>query len=426
MKESLIIESDIHSEDLQDIIAKPPSWLLRWGITFILLTVLIILGMSVFIRYPETVETKIKFNTTDAPKVISAKVNGSLIKILKKEGEWAEEGSTLAYLESTADHDQIIILLNKLQQIRQKPNATYNLEELIEPNKLNLGELQGAYQNFYLSYLSYISARDQGIYQKRKSVINQEVTNVNEQFKKNSESYELQKKQLELAEREYEKYKLLAQKKVISPSELQQKESLLLAKRQMIPQMENSLINYEGNILSKNKELAEIENQIEEEHKKFVQALNSFISEAENWKKQYVMTSPVGGKLIYGEFLQTNQQVTIGQKLFYINPKSEKYYGEVLLPQIASAKVKKGQKVLIKVNGYPYEEYGYLHGKVNYISDIPIQDSVFFTTISLDTTNLNPLIQLKPGLFGNGKIITEDRSIFRRIWNNLTKNLMVN
>ncbi|MGE8425854.1 MAG: hypothetical protein ACN6PI_23655, partial [Sphingobacterium siyangense] len=190
MKESLIIESDIHSEDLQDIIAKPPSWLLRWGITFILLTVLIILGMSVFIRYPETVETKIKFNTTDAPKVISAKVNGSLIKILKKEGEWAEEGSTLAYLESTADHDQIIILLNKLQQIRQKPNATYNLEELIEPNKLNLGELQGAYQNFYLSYLSYISARDQGIYQKRKSVINQEVTNVNEQFKKNSESYE--------------------------------------------------------------------------------------------------------------------------------------------------------------------------------------------------------------------------------------------
>lgn len=426
MKESLIIESDIHSEDLQDIIAKPPSWLLRWGITFILLTVLIILGMSVFIRYPETVETKIKFNTTDAPKVISAKVNGSLIKILKKEGEWAEEGSTLAYLESTADHDQIIILLNKLQQIRQKPNATYNLEELIEPNKLNLGELQGAYQNFYLSYLSYISARDQGIYQKRKSVINQEVTNVNEQFKKNSESYELQKKQLELAEREYEKYKLLAQKKVISPSELQQKESLLLAKRQMIPQMENSLINYQGNILSKNKELAEIENQIEEEHKKFVQALNSFISEAENWKKQYVMTSPVGGKLIYGEFLQTNQQVTIGQKLFYINPKSEKYYGEVLLPQIASAKVKKGQKVLIKVNGYPYEEYGYLHGKVNYISDIPIQDSVFFTTISLDTTNLNPLIQLKPGLFGNGKIITEDRSIFRRIWNNLTKNLMVN
>ncbi|WP_104381328.1 HlyD family secretion protein [Sphingobacterium sp. HMA12] len=426
MKESSIIESDIHSEDLQDIIAKPPSWLLRRGITFILLTVLIILGMSVFIRYPETVNSEIRFNTTDAPKVLAAKVNGSLVKLLKKDGEWVETGSPLAYLESTADHDQVIVLLDKLQQIRQKPNATYNLEALIEPKNLNLGELQGAYQNFYLSYLSYISARDHGIYQKRKSVINQEVTNVNEQYKKNNQSFELQKKQLELAEQEYEKYKLLAEKKVISPSELQQKESLLLAKRQMIPQMENSLINYEGNILSKNKELAEIENHIEEELKKFIQALNSFISEAENWKKQYIMTSPVGGKLIYGEFLQINQQVAIGQKLFYINPKSEKYYGEILLPQIASAKVKKGQKVLIKVNGYPYEEYGYLNGKVEYISDIPIRDSVFFTTVSLDTVGLNPMIQLKPGLFGDGKIITEDKSIFRRIWNNLTKNLTLN
>lgn len=426
MKESSIIDSDIHSEDLQDIIAKPPSWLLRRGITFILLTVLIILGLSVFIRYPETVNSKIRFNTTDAPKVLAAKVNGSLVKLLKKDGEWVEAGSPLAYLESTADHDQIVVLLDKLQEIRQDPNATYNLEALIEPKNLNLGELQGAYQNFYLSYLSYISARDHGIYQKRKSVINQEVTNVNEQYKKNNQSFELQKKQLELAEQEYEKYKLLAEKKVISPAELQQKESLLLAKRQIIPQMENSLISYEGNILSKNKELAEIENQIGEEQKKFIQALNSFISEAENWKKQYVMTSPVGGKLIYGEFLQINQQVAIGQKLFYINPKSEKYYGEVLLPQTASAKVKKGQKVLIKVNGYPYEEYGYLNGKVEYISDIPIQDSVFFTTVSLDIVNINHLIKLKPGLFGDSEIITEDKSIFRRVWNNLTKNLTLN
>lgn len=425
MKESSIIESDIHSEDLQDIITKPPSWLLKRGITFILLTVLIILGMSIFIRYPETVNSKIRFNTTDAPKVISAKVNGSLVKLLKKDGEWVEAGNVLAYLESTADHDQIIVLLDNLQQIRQKPNPTYNLEALIEPKDLNLGELQGAYQNFYLAYLSYVSARDHGIYQKRRSIINQEVTNVNEQYKKNLQSFELQRKQLELAEQEYEKYKLLAEKKVISPSELQQKEALLLAKRQIIPQMENSLINYAGNILSKNRELAEIDNQIGEEQKKFIQALNSFISEAENWKKQYVMTSPIGGKLIYGEFLQINQQVAVGQKLFYINPKSEKYYGEILLPQIASGKVKKGQKVLIKVNGYPYEEYGYLNGKVEYISDIPIQDSVFFTTIHLDTVGLNSLIQLKPGLFGDGEIITEDKSIFRRIWNNLTKNLIL-
>ncbi|WP_333889254.1 HlyD family secretion protein [Sphingobacterium siyangense] len=423
MKESPIIESDIHSEDLQDIISKPPSWLLRRGMTSILLTVLLILGLSVFIRYPETVDSKIRFNTTDAPKVLSSKVKGNLVKLFKKDGEWVEAGDLLAYLESTADHDQIFILLDKLQQIRQQSNISYNLEELIEPKNLNLGELQTAYQNFYLSYLGYSSARDQGIYQKRKSVIKQEIQNVNEQYNKNRQSFELQKQQLELAERDYERYKLLAEKKVISPAELQQKEALLLAKRQMIPNMENGLINYEGNILSKNKEMADIENQIGEEQKKFVQSLNSFISEVENWKKQYVIISPVSGKLIYGEFLQINQEVTDGQKLFYINPKSEKYYGEVLLSQTASAKVKQGQQVLIKVNAYPYEEYGYINGNVEYISDIPIRDSIFFITVSLDTMRVNRLIQLKPGLSGESSIITEDKSIFSRIWMNLTKNL---
>jgi HlyD family secretion protein len=426
IKESQIIESDIHSEDIQDIIAKPPSWLLRRGITFILLILLLILGLSVFIRYPETVVNKVRFNTTDAPKILSAKVNGSLVKLLKKDGEWVETGNLLAYLESTADHDQIILLLNKLQEIRQQPNTTYNLEALIEPKKLNLGELQVAYQNFYLSYLSYISSRDHGIYQKRRSAINQEVKNVNEQYKKNRNSFELQKQQLELAENEYKKYKLLAEKKVISPAELQEKEALLLAKRQIIPNTENILIGYEGNILAKKKELAEIENQIVEEQKKFIQSLNSFISEAENWKKQYIIISPVSGKLIYGEFLQKNQQISEGQKLFYINPISEKYYGEVLLPQIAFAKVKKGQKVLIKVNGYPFEEYGYLEGKIEYISDIPIRDSLFFATVNLDTAKINPQIQLKPGLFGDSEIITEDKSIFSRIWGNLTKNLRLN
>lgn len=78
------------------------------------------------------------------------------------------------------------------------------------------------------------------------------------------------------------------------------------------------------------------------------------------------------------------------------------------------------------MNGYPYEEYGYVNGKVDYISDIPIRDSVFYTTISLDTANLSSMIQLKPGLFGDSRIITEDKSIFRRIWNNVTKNLTMN
>lgn len=426
MKETKLIDTDIHSEDLQEIIAKPPSWLLKRGISFILLTILIILGTSVFIRYPEMVVTNIRFNTEDAPKAVSPKVVGSLVRLLVSDGTWVSEGTPLAYLESTADHGQVIALVDKLQQLREEEGQSHNFEKLVAPTALNLGELQASYQSFYLAYLNYLSSIDVGIYQQRRSAIHAESANVQRQYEKNRQSIALQEEQLSLAEKEFEKYKLLAEKKVISPAELQQKEVLLLAKRQTIPQMENNLIGYQGNLLSKKKELMDIDNQISEEQKKFVQSLNSFISEAETWKKQYILSSPSTGKLIYGEFLQSNQQVQVGQKLFYINPRDGRYYGEILLPQESSARVKQGQRVFINVRSYPYQEYGYLQGRVNYLSDIPIHDSVFFCKIELIRTVQDSLIRLKPGLLGEAKIITEDKSILKRIWDNLTTNLKFN
>jgi len=423
MKKLNWLEEDLHSEDLQEIITKPPSWLLKRGISLILGTILLILGLSVFIRFPEIVTSSMKFNSVNAPKIIVSRNNGNLVKLLVMDGDWVKQGTDVAYLESTADHGQVAMLLERLLNLRKVENERYNLESLIDPNKLNLGELQSGYHNFYLAYLNYIAASENGIYQKRKVALEEERANLTRQQEKASQSFRLQQQQLKLAEEEFEKYQFLAQKKIISPSELREKEALLLAKKQTIPQMENTLISYEGNMLSKNRELSDLGNQIDEERKKFKQALNSFISEAETWKRQYILTSPVSGKLIYGSFLQENQQVKIDQPLFYVNPKNEQYYGEMLLPQIISAKVKKGQDVMIKVRSYPYQEYGYLNGRIGYVSDIPIQDSVFFAKVILIRSVRDSSIILKPGIYGDAEIITEDKSIFRRIWDNLTKSL---
>ncbi|MGB3104284.1 HlyD family secretion protein [Sphingobacterium siyangense] len=417
------LSSEIHSEELQEIVSKPPAWLLNWGITFILIIVLILLGTSVFIQYPELVKTPVKFNTEDSPKIVSAKISGNLMELLAKDGAIVKSGDYLAYLESTADHGQVIMLMDQLNRLRKNDEKIYNLENLIAPKELNLGELQDSYQIFYTAYLNYISSGTDGIYQKRRSVIYKELSNVKKQYIKSNQSFDFQKKQLDLAEKEFERYKILAEKKIISPSELQEREILLLSKRQSIPQTEDNLISYQGNILSKNKELNDIENQISEEKKKFFQSLNSFLVDAENWKRKYVLVSPISGKLIYGDFLQVNQTIREGQKLFYINTNNEKYYGELMLPQSAFAKVKNGQKVLVKVRSYPYEEFGYLNGNISYISDILIGDSVLFAKLSIVRKPDDSLIRLKPGIMGDAEIVTEDKSAFKRIWDNLTKKL---
>ncbi|QJB30142.1 HlyD family efflux transporter periplasmic adaptor subunit [Chitinophaga oryzae] len=416
-------EADIHSEDLQEIITKPPSWLMKRGISFVLLTVLLIIGLSVFIRYPEMVQVSMKFNTSNAPKALVSKVNGNLVKILAREGQWVEKNTDIAYVESIAEHRQAIDILSRLKEIRNNGTTMQDLTDLVAPTELDLGELQGSYQNFYTAYLNYKAVNREGILQKRKHFIQNEVQYVNDQNARTEEIYKLQKDELALAEAEYEKYRLLAEKRIISPLELQRKKAVLLAKRQVIPQMENTLISNRSALSAKDKELSEIDNQIIEEEKKFYQSLNTFISDAENWKKQYVITTPSAGYLVYGDFLQENQLHKTGDILFYINAGKNDYYGEVLIPQAASSRVKKEQKVMIRVRSYPYQEYGYLKGKVDYISDIPVRDSLFFSRVALVRTAADSVIKLKPGILADAEIITEDQSIFRRIWLNLTKSL---
>ncbi|WP_286754180.1 MULTISPECIES: HlyD family secretion protein [Sphingobacterium] len=416
-------EQELHSEDLQEIIAKPPSWLLKRGISFILITILMIIGISFFIKYPEIVNTTLKINTSNAPKVMMSRINGNLIKILEKEGAWVHKNEEIAYMESIADHKQVTIILDYLKDLRNNNIVELDLDKILPPNEVELGELQNSYQNLYLAYINYKAVNSGGIYEKRKNLINSELSNFNQQNQQIKKTYDLQKRELELAENEFNKYKVLAEKRVISPMELQQKEAALLLKKQSLPQIENYIISNIGSQLAKGKELFEINNEIAEEQKKFTQALNSFISEGENWKKQYIVSSPAEGYLIYGNFLQENQFIKSGDPLFYVNAAKDDYYGEMLIPQSSSARVRVKQDVYIKVRSFPYQEYGYLKGKVDYISDIPLRDSVFLTKVSLIRSDQDSLIKLKPGMMADAEVVTEDRSIFYRIWLNVTKSV---
>ncbi len=151
--------------------------------------------------------------------------------------------------------------------------------------------------------------------------------------------------------------------------------------------------------------------------------MNSFISQAENWKKQYIITSPSEGYLVYGDFLQENQFIKADEPIFYVHTAKNDFFGEMLIPQVYSSMVKLHQPVLIKVRSFPYQEYGYLHGKIDYISEIPLRDSIFLTKVSLVRSDQDSLIKLKPGIIADAEIITENRSIFNRIWYNITKSL---
>ena len=184
------------------------------------------------------------------------------------------------------------------------------------------------------------------------------------------------------------------------------------------------MIGLNNDYLAKQKEILELDNEIEQERFKFIQALNSLISQVEDWKSKYVLTASQAGKVAFANIVQENQVVSTGQQIFYINPGNEQFFGEMSIPQNSMGKVKEGQQVLIKLHSYPFEEYGMLRGHIINISDVPYKDSVFLSRVHFrisKTSDMKRSIHLKQGMLADAEIVTQDVTILQRISRNIIK-----
>lgn len=411
----------VHSEDIQDIIGTPPNALLRYGIIWVLFVLLGIVALSAFIRYPDIVRAPLRINAANAPKAIISKLSGSIVNILVNEGDTVACGQQLAWMESTADHRQVLDLMGRLRSLRDRQLLHGHAVpvEIKTPVGLVLGELQGGYQAFYQSYLSYRAATGSGIYLKRQAYIQQEMLNVEQQRAQLELQRNLQQREYDLADREFERYKQLADRKVISPAEYQRQQALLLAKQHPLRQTQSALLANEANQTAKARELADLENQISEELSKFTQALNSLISEMELWAMQHVLTAPVDGKVVFAGIIQRNQHIAAGQEVLYINPGSSDFFGEAIVPQYNMGKIREGQDVLIKLDSYPFEEYGALRGSVGRLNTVPYQDSIFLSRVDFEPIVSQKSILLATGMSGTAEIITEDASLLQRLLTNI-------
>lgn len=422
--------NETHTEDIQDIIGRAPHWLIRWGITWALVVLSSLIALVAFVRYPDIVRCSARINAANAPKQVVSRTAGNIVEILVEENESVSNGQLLGFLESTADHRQVLNLMNQLYEYRDELYGPYDIGagnsvpyhksivSLEAPVDLRIGELQSDYRTFYQSYLTYQAATDSGIYLRRREYLKQDIQNVVQQRKQIERQLEVQQQEYALAELNFKRNKDLASENVISPAEFEQQQAIFLASQYPMMQTGAALLTNESSRTTKMRELADLENQITEESLKFMQALNSLISETEQWKQQYVLVARQAGTVVYAGILQQGQYIEAGQEVFYINPGSTDFFAEIKVPQYNMGKVKQGQRVLIKLNSYPFEEYGVLEAKVGELSGVPYRDSIFITRADLDIGAKKPSIQLTTGMIGSAEIITEDASLLQRLLRN--------
>ena len=100
---------------------------------------------------------------------------------------------------------------------------------------------------------------------------------------------------------------------------------------------------------------------------------------------------------------------------------NDKIIGRVSLPITGSGKVKEKQKVILKLDNYPYHEFGTISGLIISKSLVP-KDNQYSILVALPVNKNNTLrtsygreIQFEQQLQGKAEIVTDDKGFLQRI-----------
>lgn len=411
--------------------SKPPMFI-RFGILILFSIVLILTISCWFIQYPEIVMAEAHLIGTNAPKEVISHTDGKLLKIFFKENQNVEKGDILGYMESIANPESVLSISNDVDTMIDYIIKNKN-DELINyyPNtkkqvvRKDLGELQTQNQIFVQSFSAFKDYLIDGFYKKKVEMLKSEKININKLREILLIQRNLLEQDLELTSQNFKSVDYLSKEKIFSESDFRDQKSKLIAKQLTIPQINALLITNELEQNEKLKEISNLENQFILQKSYFLQALLTFKSQIENWKYKYLLLAPVNGKILLTSFHQENQEIKSGNSLFFIQPPNASYFVELQIPQNNFGKVKKGQDVLLKFQAYPFEQYGSVLGKIDYINQIQ-SDSGYLAKVILPNGFVS--IYKKPlkfynNLNGKAEIITENMKLLERFYNSISKQI---
>jgi multidrug resistance efflux pump len=426
-KTRLQLNSDeLISDEIKEIISNRPHWMIRKGNMLFFLILICFLVLTWLISYPDIIKGSTKLVALNAPKLISSKTDGKIVKLFVANEERVQKGQHLGYMESTGAYSEVMALQ---QWIAQTITSTAQNDYTVFvsnplPQLLNLGDLQPAYQEFQNQMAQTEQILSNGYYQKKKKAIEKDLQYLASLKLNTYEQQNLLVHDQQLQQKEYNAYEALEKDKVIAPLELNQYKSRLIAKEQNLKQIATQLTNSNMATHSKEKELMDLQQLMLDQQQRFRSSLLDLKSKLESWIQKFVFIAPENGKVLFVSSLQENELLTSGQNLFYIQPHQTKFYAELMAGQRGLGKIKVGQQVIIRVESYPTEEYGYIKGVVNYISNVASRRDSFLVKVDLPQglkTNYHNEIFFRNNLMAQAEIITDNRKLFDRLLGQLNE-----
>ncbi|PSL21509.1 HlyD family secretion protein [Dyadobacter jiangsuensis] len=422
MKETIFKE--VRSEEVHEIIDRPPHWMLNWGMTMFFIVVVLLVVGSWVIKFPDVVNASFTLTAKDAPRHVIVRSDGRIAKILVRDNDVVTRGSNIAFLESTADHVQVLELAMLIDKLESSVDNNY--WKFLEGQSIHkfkeLGEIQQDYEVFQKRMLELTTVLRGGLFEKKRLLLDRDLADLQLLEDNLEEQLRLQTEDLKLAREEFRIQEKLQNERVISPLEFNREKAKLLTKEMPLKNATSALIQNRAVQTAKSREILELANVVAEQKASFRHALQTFRSVIESWKQRYVVSAPITGKVSFSGPWQEQQYLHAGQEFLTIEPGGNQYQGLVRIAQASVGKLQRGQRVMIKLNGFPFREYGMVEGVLSQLSVVPGSDSVYWGFVQLPnnlTTLYGKKLEYRNGLTGTAEIITSDRRLTERLISNI-------
>lgn len=415
-------EIELRSESVQEIMNNPPSWIIRWGITIVFIILLIIVFISFFVKYPDFITSQVIITTQNPPEKIEARTNGKLEHVLVQNQQNVHSGDILAYLQTSADYSDIQKLLEITDTL--KVNSDSFDFPIRQTRLLALGEIETNYIQFEKAYTDYILQIKLQPYSIDKVAGNQTISEINSRLKSLETQKKIEKTKLEVEANNFKRTQNLYEQGVISASELEIRRLQFLQAQQNYQNIDLSISQLYESKSNAQKGIhgADI-NQKQDETTLFVNVLQTYddLKRAlRDWEQTYLLKSSINGKVSFQNYWGDNQFIKAGEVIFTVLPSDKNnLLGKLVVPAQNSGKIKPGQKVLIKLDNYLFQQFGIVEGKVRNISLSSDTEGNYYVEVELPNglkTSYNKELVFDKEMRGSAEIITEDLRLIERVF----------
>lgn len=425
-QDEIIYDFNHRSEEVLDIIDRMPVGWTRIVVVIIMVVILVIIALGFIIKYPDTVSGQISITGEKAPVRMISLTSGRLHLLVENNTE-VKKGTCLGYLETGAVYEDII-KLNIICSETLREDTRMAL-----PDNLELGAISTYYNDFVLAYNQYDQLRRTKVYDNmRQRLRTQRLSDQKLSENLQKEIY-LNNLVLNNLDEQHCADSVLYHSGALSEEYMTKQYNTILSSRQSNIELKSTELAKQSEISSIDIELAKVDINVREElaatFRTMATTYNNLINQIRQWKEHYLFIAPISGTLQYQQFLRNDMFVNTSSELFSISPVRNRMIGELLIPTRGAGKVKVGQNVNIKLADYPYDEYGYIRGKVKSMSNLThIMDTpngavkAYLVTVSFPDgmkTNFGKQLPLNFESVGVGEVITEKRQLIQRLFDNL-------